>query len=86
MLLELPSTIKVEVARLPVNSKVTVEGHPVEGTIFIKEGHKVLDGIVIKHNHRTNIVPWQHDLEGQERMAIFVVCKVWKGLHVRTWA
>lgn len=86
MLLELASTIEMKVARLSVNLKVTEEGHPVQGTIFIKEGHKVVDGIGIKQNHDTNVVPWQHNLEGQKLMSIFVVCKVWKGLHVRTRA
>lgn len=66
MLLELPSTIKVEVARLSVNLKVTVEGHLLEGTIFMKEEHKILGGISIKQNHDTNVEPWQHNLEGQE--------------------
>lgn len=86
VLLELPPTIEMEVAWLSIHFKVTVEGHPVEGTVSLGRTHSI-GWHWHKKNHDTIVVPWQHSLEGQKQISIFMVYmyRVWKGLHDRTW-
>lgn len=48
MLHELPPFIEMEVARLSVNLKVTVEGHPVEGTVFLRKDTKYWMALALK--------------------------------------